>query len=425
MPVSANEKSLHSGIESSQIEASFHVLENQDLENELSVPRFTEYQRQPSGEPAARTSGAVVVDQPRKGRLFVGFILATVCLIGSYTVWDAFFRYTAHGIVEGHVVEVMPPWSGDVQAIHVREGDHVDSGQLLLTLENPDLRQKVARAEEELRLACATLAAESARLDWQVGMDADRQQKASAEYHELWGNLLNEQAQLELAKRRLDRATQLAAKNLITADDLESAIHVESGQRQKVAQLETAVAEMKKRIDGGPQVTSLRNQQLEPQQFRISALRAEIGRCHEELARGQVRAPVSGVVIKRECLAGDHARFQHSVLSLLEEDSEEIVLYIRQAKVRSLEVGDLLDVHVRPRRQNISCRVVRIGQEFSPAPTSIERYYCSNEHLLQVFLRPDAESHATSDLCLGATADVPRSWWPTLITKQQHRESSQ
>ncbi|MDA0660452.1 MAG: biotin/lipoyl-binding protein [Planctomycetota bacterium] len=425
MPVSANTQLHHSGIDVSQLEATFQALESQELENELKVPRFTEYQRQPAGEASGRPSVTPMPNQPRKGRLLVGFTLAAVGFFVSYSVWDVFFRYSSHGIVAGHVVEVMPAWSGDVQTLHVRAGDHVESGQLLLTLDNPDLRQKVARAEEELRLARATLVAETARLDWQSEIDADRQKQAAAEYHQNWGLLLNEQAQLELAKRRLDRARQLAAKNLITSDDFDSAIHVESGQRQKVAQLETAVVEMRQRAEVVPQEPILRKQQLEPHLFRISGLQAEIVRCHEELARGQIRAPVRGKVIKCDCLPGDHARFQHSMLSLLEKDSEEIVLYLRQEKVRSLEVGSLLQVHVRPLSESISCEVVRVGQEFSPAPRAIERYYRSNEPLLQVFLRPDRQHIAASELCLGAVANLPRSWWPTFAARQQQELASQ
>ena len=110
------------------------------------------------------------------------------------------------------------------------------------------------------------------------------------------------------------------------------------------------------------------------------------------------------------------------MLALLEEGSVEVALYIPQTAAKTLALGDVLQVQVRPRAVRISCKVVRIGQRFQPAPKSIERRYFSNEHLLPVFLRPEMPSHAPCDLCLGAVVDVPRSWWPSFAPAPESGE---
>src|SRR3990172_5658699 len=419
MLVTANLEPCRSGVNPARVEPSPTP---PDVGDDVSVPRFTDYQPSIAREAEASRSASAMPRRPRKGQLLVGFVLLSVCIVAVNTVWNSFFRYSAYGIVEGHVVEAMPPWNGEVQHVHVREGDRVAPGQLLVTLDDPELRQKLARLEEELPLARATLTAEAARLEWQGQADADRRQQAVADYYESWGQLLNEQAQLELAKRRLERAEELVSSKVISGDEFDSTYHAEAGQRQKVAKMETAVEEMRRRAEADPQAARQTRSQLEPHLLRIQALQSEIARCQEALEKGRIKSAVSGMVIKRECLAGDYAHQRDPVLSLVEEGTVEIALYVPQTAARKFALGDVLKVKVRPRADYISCKVVRIGQRFQPAPKSIERYYLSNEQLLPVYLRPETTSPEHVDLCLGGVAVVPRSWWPFAIPVQESAE---
>lgn len=419
MPITAELERCLSGVKPARVEP---AQTPPDLGDDVSVPRFTNYQPSRTRETAAGRPAPAMPSRPRKGQLLVGFVLLSVCCVAVNTVWNYFFRYSAYGIVEGHVVEAMPPWSGDVQHVHVREGDRIAPGQLLVTLDNPKLRQKVARLEEELRLARTTLTAEAARLEWQGRVDADRRQEAVADYYEDWGQLLNERAQLELAQRRLKRAEELVVSNAISRDEFDAFYHAEVGQRQKVAKLETAVAEMRRLAEADPQAAIHTKNQLEPHLLRIEGLQSEIARCQEELDKGRVKSAVSGMIVKRKSLAGDFAHQRDPVLSMVEEGTVEIALYVRQTAASSLAVGDVINVRIPPRMDDIECKVVRIGQRFEPAPKSIERHYRLNEHLLPVYLRPLTTSPESVGMCLGSVAVVPSSWWPFAIPVQESGE---
>ncbi len=101
-----------------------------------------------------------------KGRWFVGVILFLLVGGAVYAVWDSYWRYQAYGTVTGHLIQVSPPWDGVLQYLQVQEGDAVRQGQLLLTVDNTELRQRHAQLGDELRVAQATLEAEAARLKW-------------------------------------------------------------------------------------------------------------------------------------------------------------------------------------------------------------------------------------------------------------------
>src|SRR5437588_4411340 len=66
-----------------------------------------------------------------KGRWFIGVFLLGSCAYGGWQVYDSFLRYRSYGIVTGRIVQIAPPWNGDLTAFHVREGDTVRQGQPL------------------------------------------------------------------------------------------------------------------------------------------------------------------------------------------------------------------------------------------------------------------------------------------------------
>src|SRR5437764_1397469 len=114
-----------------------------------------------------------------KGRWFIGLLLLTGCAYAGYHVWDGFFRYTAYGTVTGRLVQLSPPWDGELAFLSVREGDRVRQGEVLATLENHELRQKLDQTDDELRVAQATLEAEAARLKWMAAFQVDQSGNAA------------------------------------------------------------------------------------------------------------------------------------------------------------------------------------------------------------------------------------------------------
>lgn len=410
---------------------------------EIAVPRFSEY-RATAADAAATPVPVRPTKPPPKGRFLAALVLGGLCATLGYGIWDAFFRHWAYGIVEGHEVEVLPPWSGLVEQLHVCDGDHVAPGQLLVTLDSPDLRHRIARCEDELRIARAALTAEEARLSWQERVDADRRGKAVAEYHEARGNLLHERAELDLATRRLARAKTLAEAHTITDESMETATFAELGQREKVAQLAAAVEQLQRRAEetaavapdertggrraalqsrpivaspAGPRELTHRDESenlgatpamLEPHLLRIEACEAELARCREELGRGGVRATVGGIVVRRESLPGDQVHPGQSLLTLLEDESAVIAIYLPQDAARALAVDQQVRVHVAPWNGTMPFRVERIGQQYRAAPAPISRRFRAEEQLLPVYLRPIGGTENKLAACLGGVATLPR-----------------
>lgn len=356
---------------------------------------------------------AAVVNRPKplpkrpKGRFFVAALLLSVCAFGVYSVWDSFFRYRAYGVVQGRVIEVSVPWDGAVQYIHVTEGELLRQGEVLLTLENVALRQRLAELEDELRLAQANLEAEVSKLKWDKQWHQDRHQDARVEYFEVWGKLLEEQAKLTQLKLALKRTQQLHARSAVSDAELEQAILGAQGQRQKVEKLEAALVEARNRVESTAGRAERGSDQLKPKLIAIEALQAEIARARERLDEGQVRAPVNGLLVERHCSVGERLRAMERAFSILEEGSLEVVMYFPQSISTRYQAGDRLALELDPYRERLPGTVARLGEQFETAPESIARHYRKDQQLLPVHVRPDAEFDRWMALRVGGVAKLP------------------
>lgn len=369
----------------------------------------------PSSSPSPLPASTRPTPLPKrpKGRLFVGFLLLTLCLLIGYLIWDWQFRYEAHGVVQGRVLRVSPPWDGNVSALHVREGDLVRQGQLLLTFESTRHQQQLAKVADELKLAQAKLEAQVSQLRWQSQLRGDRNQKALGEYYEMWGELLDQRSRLSQAETDLKRLQTTQRKNSLAVrqKDLDSAEFRVSGQRAKVEKLSDAVEQLKKRVEIFEQFQDDASAQIRPEILNIENLQAELKRLSQLVQQGHVCSPVNGTVVKVHCYAGDFSTASQPVMEIVEDHSLEPVLYVPQGHAGEWHVGDEVEVQVTPGQRQVVCTVIRLGDQMEHAPPNIERYYRKSETLLPVFLKPKRRSGNQSRLCLGSEVKLGRRWF--------------
>jgi multidrug resistance efflux pump len=375
---------------------------------------FPRYTPAPGAKPLARPTP---LPRRPKGRWFVAVLLLTACGTAAYQVWHSFFRFQAYGTVTGRVVQLTPPWDGVVQYLHVAEGQQVRQGDLLITVDNSELRHRHAQLGDDLRVAQATLEAESAKLKWQVAFNLDQGQGVWAQYYEALGQLLQEQAKLEELQSSFQRAKRLRPGYAI-ADDEFTRMHWQlQGQGQKVMKLREAVDELKRRaqqsealVNKGPESIGLVESgadQLRPYATRIEALQAERVRLQEQLDQGQIRASTNGLVVKLHRFAGERCKSAEPLLALLEEGSLQVVLYLPQGASGALAVDGKVNLVVEPYPERLSGTVTRLGDAYEAAPEHLKRYYAEGQKLLPVIIQPKDEWMRWMALRVGGVVKLP------------------
>jgi multidrug resistance efflux pump len=330
-------------------------------------------------------------------------LLIGSCGYGAWQAYDAFFRYRAYGIITGRVLQLSPPWQGELAAFHVREGDTVRQGQPLLTMDNAEMRQRLSALGDELVSAQADLEAEAARLKWQAAFHIDQSKSGQARYYEMWGAYLQEQRALEKLRNELKISEQLYDRRAIATLELERLQHDVAGQQLKLEKLAIALGEAKKYADVGHillaklgdlsgSLSEDGQDQLKPKLAKIEALKAERSRLDQYLAKGRLVAPSNGLVVKLHRFAGEHARCGDTLISFLEEGSLQVVLFVSQARSASFEPGTTLDMVLEPYPERLQGRISRLGDQMESAPEQVKRYYAAGQKLLPVHVQPSPES---------------------------------
>lgn len=343
-----------------------------------------------------------------KGRLFVGGILFCIFGAGVYGIWDSFLRFDAYGHITGRVIHVPSPQGGNVRALHVREGDHVTQGQLLMSVESLELNHRMARVGDELRISQGTLEAEVSKLQWQARQQADQAQRAAADYFELWGEMSEQQAKLAELESRYARDKILQERGAISLEALEETQFALQGQKDKLKKVQVAVAERKKLTD----VSVLENDsaQLKPLLLKIESLQAEIIRLRSLIEEGVIRAPVGGQVIRSNYFTGEQVEAGSVLLEILEDGSLEGVIYLSQQQAGSFEKGESIVVSSGPLGGTVPCQVHRFGERYLTIPDNLQRYYRKSEQVLPMYVRFETDLSNNDRAKIGCEIELPAGW---------------
>jgi len=207
-------------------------------------------------------------------------------------------RVVASGEVDSQsLAQVGSEITGVVAARHVREGDTVKAGDLLLELRDDEQRARLREAEAAL----------------QQLTDSSRPQ-AQATLREAQNNL-------EQADRELQRRETLFERKLLASEALEQARRATLTARVVRDRARFAAAAVG---EGGSEEQVLRQ--------RLEAARAN-------LAKARIHAQVDGIVQTREVEPGDLVQPGRTLLTIARSGSSEILLPLDEKNLAPIELG--------------------------------------------------------------------------------------
>ncbi len=187
--------------------------------------------------------------------------------------------------------------TGVVAARHVREGDPVRQGDLLIELRDDEQQARLREAEAALRQL----------------VDSSRPQAQAA--------LADAQSSLEQARRERQRREQLSARQLLSAEALEQARRAEVSARLLRDRARLAAQAL---ATGGSEERILEQ--------RLEAARSA-------LARTRIHAQFDGIVQARNVEPGDLVQPGHTLLEISRADSREILLPLDEKNLAPVALG--------------------------------------------------------------------------------------
>ena len=241
-------------------------------------------------------------------------------------------------------IEVAPELSGKLAAVLVDEGDVVAAGQVMARLESQDIEARVAAAEARLKVA------EAERLRLTNGARPEERREASAVAAQA-------DAALDHARIEVERNRRLFEAGVIARDDLDRA---ERDWRVASArQVETA--ERLATVDA-----EARADELARADANVALARATLSEARAVLAKTIVRAPISGVVLRRHKQSGESVALDSpaaAIVTLADTRTLRVRIDVDERDVAAVHVGQTAWVTADAYgERRFAGRVIRVGE---------------------------------------------------------------
>ncbi len=283
--------------------------------------------------------------QPKRKRLrkllLLGLAGKVLFLGAAYYGYEQFFgsRYvtTDNAYVSAETASVTPQIAGPVKAVHFSDTDFVNTGDVLVELDDTDARLALAQAEAALGQAQRRVRgyfANDEGLSAQVAAHEADQLRAAAQTE-------GAQADLERARVDLQRREALAASGSVSGDELTRARNAfqqaeaslesaRANQAQAAASHAAAIGTLKSNFV----LTAGTTVDTNPE---VATARARVEQARVDLERTIVRAPIGGIIARRDVQVGQRVQPGTPLMS---------VVPIEQAYVdANFKEGQLSKVH--------------------------------------------------------------------------------
>src|SRR5690606_20780161 len=185
-------------------------------------------------------------------------------------------------------------------AILVREGEFVEAGQVLATMEVQTLQAQLREAQAQLRQAGNNVQSAQA----QVAMRIGEKQALQAQVHRT-------ETELDAARRRLERSETLAREGATSAQQLDDA-------RARMRGAQAVIVAAKAQVAAADAAIAAARAQVTGVESAVEAVHATIARIQAEIDDSQLKAPRSGRVQYRVAQPGEVVGAGGKILNLID-----------------------------------------------------------------------------------------------------------
>lgn len=252
----------------------------------------------------------------------------------------------AVGYVEGEYVLLAPLDVAQLEEVMVHRGEGVVAGQALARLEEDDARIAVANAEATLLQAEAELA------NLKLG-------KRPEEIAVIEATLNSAEAQEREALLLFERQSDLLRKGVTSQANYDQASTNLAVARARIAELKAQLVVAR---------LPARQEEIVAAENRVKQAAAALEQARWRLEKRTLLAPAEGEISDVIRRPGEVAGPTAPVLSLLPVGAAKLKLYVPEASLAGLAVGDLLDVSCDGCGVGVKARISYISPdpEFTP-----------------------------------------------------------
>jgi membrane fusion protein (multidrug efflux system) len=255
--------------------------------------------------------------------MVVGGLMGVAILAGGTYWWLHKQRYvtTDNAFIQADKVSVAPQIDGYVAEVLVDDNQRVTAGQVLVRLDDADLRARLAQAQANAQALQAAVR----------GID-DKAALEQALIAQKVAGLDSARAEAQMAQAEARRYGTLAQQGWVSSQRVQSVRAGESTTAAAVAQAQAALEAGRRSAEA---LGSARAQSV----AQALGAQAAVDTARINLSRTEIRAPVNGVVGARAVRPGQYVRPGMSMMSVVPLGQAYVVANFKETQVSRLRVG--------------------------------------------------------------------------------------
>ncbi len=257
-------------------------------------------------------------------RLFIFLIAVGLLAAGLFAHWlliGRFHQSTDNAYVQAEITRISSQLGARVSEVLVEDNQHVETGALLARLEADDFKLALDRAQAALSTREAELTQARSRLHQQASLIAASKADVSASQATLGRTQIDLNRAQTLRKPGYvseERVTTLAADSRVAGSRVTKAQADLQAQRLQIDTLDADI------------------QRLEAQ---IITAKTDIAQAELNLARTEIRAPVSGMVGQRTVRVGQIVQPGTFLMALVPENSLWVQANFKETQIGQMQPG--------------------------------------------------------------------------------------
>jgi membrane fusion protein (multidrug efflux system) len=262
-------------------------------------------------------------------------VLAGLLWFGKQWWYGRAHESTDNAQVDGHLVPVLAKVGGYVSAVSVQENDSVKEGQVLVRIDSSEYAVRLQQANAELAAARAAAGSNGG-----AGGQAQAQVAAAAgQQGALQSQIVAARAARDKAVADLGRMRELAAKQIISSQQLDAAVAAADAAAANLQGLERSAGA------AGATVASA-EAGVRLAQARLAGAEAAVSNAKLQLEYTRVSAPASGTVSKKQVEVGQLVQAGQPLMTIVSDTGTYITANFKETQLGDIRVGEPADIEV-------------------------------------------------------------------------------
>lgn len=244
--------------------------------------------------------------------------------------------------------EILLPSTQKVKEVFVKEGQEVEKGQLLITLDTGDLNNQLKKGSITLDLAKRELS----KLKDNENSTVKKTMENSLRQAEL--NLQSAISKYEDAKRRHDQNTKLYEAGFLSKEELDSSQSVLDDLHANMENMEIV-------LDNAQNALTDFDDKIYQQEKQIELSNTDLESLRKQAADSNVKANIKGKVVKMDAKNNQYSPVGSSIL-IYDQSKYKMELNVSQYDAVSLKEGQRADIKIKGLSKIYEGQVTKIGE---------------------------------------------------------------